>query len=168
LLADIALRIVSQPILWIVFIFIAAIILVKSLFRPKKSQKIPYRSVTRYPGKAEELTRLIHFARESDYSRWKLAHYLAELTSEILSFRRQCPPEQIREQLQNGTLDIDPEVQVYLQAGIGKKILRQTGFFARIRQRFQPRDSPSSFDIDPEIAVRFLEHQLYEKKGNSS
>jgi hypothetical protein len=158
--ADIALRIIPQPVIWIIFIMFGSIILMKSFVSPKKSRKNIWKTTKRYPGRVKELAKLICFAQKWNYSRWNLAHYLAGLASEILAFREQCPREQILKKLENGGLKASQDIRRYFQAGIQKKDIQRNNFFSNLRQGLRSQKQSSSLEFNLENAIRFLEDQL--------
>jgi hypothetical protein len=160
--AGLAFRIFSQHVLWILFLGVGMFILIKSLLNPKSSDREKRKIRTRYPGRIEELAKLVCYANRWNYSRWTLAHYLAELGSDILAFHAQNNPRQIQAQLKEGILEVSPEIQTYFQFGLSRNLTQHKGWFARIRERFTLREhnSDPTISVDPEPVVTFLEHQL--------
>ncbi len=157
---ELALRIIPQPVVWAIFMVLAFIILVKSLSNPQKSRRRIYKPATRHLGRVEELAKLIQFSRKWSYSRWNLAHHLAELASEILAFRERCTSKQIQERLEDGVLKANWDIRAYFQAGMKKEMSWQTGLFSKIKHWRRSQELRSPLDLDPENAVHFLEDQL--------
>lgn len=159
---DIVFRIVSQVAVWTVFLMIVSFMAIRSILR-SRSERYTRRPVrTQSLGRVYELTKLITFARKWHYSHWNLAHYVAELETDVLALHGHGDPREIQQRLRAGTIDMDEEVLAYFQLGLSKYALsEQKSLITRIKERFglvQPADLSATLDL--ERVVAFLEHQL--------
>ena len=157
---DLASHTIPQYIIWGLFLLIGSLILGKSLFRPGRIRSKPRETVIEYTGRVEELARIIQFSQKWEYSRWNLAHHLAELASEIFASHGHRSYEHIKKQLEHAKMNLSPEIQSYFQAGLSRKTTQRNRFFSRLRARIRSEKQSSSLDLDPERAVRFLEEHM--------
>lgn len=158
-----------QPLIWSIFLILGAFILLKSLIpaQPFQAQKRIHASENR--GKVEKLADLIQLAKQSEYSRRKLAQYLRTVTLDILEFERQDSRTQIYHALQSGSLEIDPEVRQYFQTALARKsISPSSGIRAKLHERFAAKKQQTPLDLQPVTIIRFLENQLEGKHRHES
>jgi hypothetical protein len=99
---------------------------------------------------------LLQRTNKDVYYRWQLAHSLQRLTVEILTHNERTTIKEIRQRLSDGKLDILPEIQAYLLAGIVS-----IGHFSEPKSRFRLRKKQSTpLDLNPELVIQFLEDQI--------
>jgi hypothetical protein len=172
--ADLVLTILPQPLFWILFLFLVLRIAFRSLMVSKLSKRQSSRSVIRYPGRVEFWARRIRLIEQGSYSKWGFARHLGNLTLDTLAYTERLEPEQIRERLQNDELELDPEIQAYLRAGLTARPPEAFGFLSGFRRRLFalisrliPRgwqltlsNTNASLDLNPEGLVQYLENQL--------
>lgn len=161
-LADLGLRIVSQPILWAMFLICVVFFLLKSLFASKYSKrKLPrWGRQDVSGGRVADRLRLIRFARKWQYSRWKLAHDMTNLVFKVLAFREGIEPSHVQNRLKNGSLNIDQDIQAYLRTGLQREMTPQASLLTRIKQKWRRQDEKYQLDNDLEPVIAFLEEQL--------
>jgi hypothetical protein len=160
----------SQVLLWAVLIALAVIVASRSLL--KRSALPPVRHTeAAQRGRVEEWARLIQLSNRSPYSRWRLAQRLSKLVADILAHEERLSPRQARQRLDAGALDLPPEVQAYLRAGIGTYNPYTNSaprFTLSLRGRSLVFGRRSALDLDPEHVVRLLEERLKGKMGGSA
>jgi hypothetical protein len=138
-----------QDLIWFFFIGIILFFAYKTLIKWKVSGFKSRRTQVRNPGQIEVLAELMRKANQGDYFRERLAQYLCDLTLKILAHRERLTPEIMKERLKSGTLDVPPEILVYLQAGL-----------IWDSPHHRKREKTQLLDLDPGRIVQFLEHQL--------
>ena len=91
------------------------------------------------PGRIESWVTLIQRADQETYYKWQLSQPLSELIVAVLAHHERLTPKQIREKLATESLELPPELQVYLQASM-------TSFSHLLapRSRFRTGPQPSS------------------------
>jgi hypothetical protein len=129
---------------------------IKSLFKFRSSAPgidyTPKDRATRVGDWANLLRRI----NKDVYYRWQLAHSLQRLTVETLAHNERTTIKEIRQRLSDGKLDILPEIQAYLLAGIVS-----IGHFSEPKSRFRLRKKQSTpLDLNPELVIQFLEDQI--------
>ena len=89
---------------------------------------------------------------------------MLELATETLAFREQCSPQEISQRLNDGSLDIPPQLRAYLHAGNApywpKSKLRRR--FGRPAQDIAPADP---LDLDPQLVIEYLEETMQHTIG---
>ncbi len=146
---------------WALLLAVALVVAGASLVGRKKPKRKASKEETDYEGRVRVLTRWIHHAAEGgDYSKWRLAQCLGQLTQEGLACRGRLDPEQVKDHLQSGEVNAPPEIQAYLQAGLAPMSYRPAGLFSRLSHRLRLSAQTFPIDLDPERAVQFLEDQL--------
>ncbi len=172
--ADLVLTILPQPLFWILFLFLVLRIAFRSLLVSKISKRQSSRSVIRYPGRVEFWARRIRLTEQGSYSKWGFARHLGNLTLDTLAYTERLESEQIRERLQNDELELAPEIQAYLRAGLTARPPEAFSFLSGFRRRLFalisgliPRgwqltlsNTNASLDLNPEGLVQYLENQL--------
>jgi hypothetical protein len=138
-----------QDLIWFFFIGIILFFAYKTLIKWKIPWSKSRRTQVKNQGQIEVLAELIRKANQGDYFRERLAQYLGDLTLNILAHRERLTPEIMKERLKSGTLDVPPEILVYLQAGL----IWDSPHHRR-------REKTPQLDLDPKRIVQFLEHQL--------
>ena len=98
---------IPQTITWGGFLAIAALVAVRRLVGRQPPQPAP--SPVRAPhGRVAPWMRLFHQAQHDDYARWHLAQRLGQCALELLAFQEQCQPQEVRQRLEQGSLNLPP------------------------------------------------------------
>ncbi len=151
---------IPQLLLWSLFVGVALLIAGGSLIGWRRAQERAEAAQREQPGRVAAWARWIRQAEEGDYSRWRLAHRLGGLALDLLAYRQQCPPEQVKRQLEEGSLAMPPEVRAYLQAGLGRGLWGPSSHLSLLWRRLRGAPPPSPLDVELEAVIRFLETQL--------
>jgi hypothetical protein len=138
-----------QDLIWFFFIGIIVFFAYKTLIRWKMPGFKSRRTQVINPGQIEVLAELIRKANQGNYFRERLTQYLCDLTLKILAHRERLTPEIMKERLKSGTLDVPPEIMVYLQAGL-----------IWDSPHHRKSEKIPLLDLDTKRIVQFLEHQL--------
>lgn len=146
---------------WILFLFIGVRIAIVSL-RPKKRAKESLRPPTpSFPGPVSVWVRRLRLTQLGRYSRWRLAHYLGELSADLLAYEGRLTVGESRERLRDEEIAASPEVRRYLRLGLNPQTLPSRNLLTRLKASLGlDEDSQPSLDLDPEEIVQFLEEQL--------
>jgi hypothetical protein len=146
-----------QDLIWFFFIGVILFFAYKTLIKWKMAGFKSRRTPVVNPGQIEVLAELMRKANQGDYFRERLAQYLGDLTLKILAHRERLTPEMIKERLKSGTLDVPPEILLYLQAGL---LWDSPHHRKREKMHLRSTAHDSPLDLDPKRIVQFLEHQL--------
>ena len=170
---DLILTILPQPLFWILFLFLVLRIAFRSLLVSKISRPKSSEPPIRYPGRVEFWARRIRLTEQGNYSKWGFARHLGNLTLDTLAYTERLESAQIRERLQNDELELDPEVQAYLRAGLTARPPEAFGLLSGLRRRLfilicrlipsgwhLQSNTAFSLDLNPEGLVQYLENQL--------
>jgi hypothetical protein len=154
---------IPQALLWGVFVAIAVLLMAKSF--PWSSAPLPpVAPQTVALGRVADWARWLRNSRRDDHSRWRLAQRLSQLAVETLAFREQCPPQEISRRLDEGSLDIPPQLRAYLHAG-------RAPYWPKPRQRRRfgrPAQDTAHADplaIDPQLVIDYLEETMQHTIG---
>ncbi len=156
---------IPQALLWGVFVLIAVLLVAKSF----AWSSVPLPPITAQivaPGRVADWSRWLRDVQRDDHSRWRLAQRLSTLAVETLAFHEQCLPEEIIQRLNNGSLDLSPQLRAYLQAG-------RMPYTSRLRQRRRfgrPAQHTAHADpltTDPQLIIDYLEDTLQHTIGAS-
>jgi hypothetical protein len=154
---------IPQALLWAVFVLIAMLLVAKSF--PWSSAPIPpVEPQAVAQGRVADWSRWLGASSRDDHSRWRLAQRLSQLAVETLAFREQCPPQEIGRRLDNGTLDIPPQLRAYLRAG-------RAPYWPKSKQRrrfgrpAQDTAHAEPLAIDPQLVIDYLEDTLQHTIG---
>jgi len=154
---------IPQALLWGVFVVIAVLLVAKN-FPSSSAPVLPTAPQTDAPGRVTEWSRWLHDARRDAHSRWRLAQRLSQLAAETLAFREQCSPQEISQRLNDGSLDIPPQLRAYLRAGNApywpKSKLRR-----RFGRRAQDTTQADPLDLDPQLVIEYLEETVQHTIG---
>ena len=154
---------IPQALLWGVFVVIAVLLVAKN-FPSSNAMPLPIAPQTDTPGRVTDWSRWLHNARRDAHSRWRLAQRLSQLATETLAFREQCSPQEISQRLNDGSLDIPPQLRAYLRAGSmpywPKSKLRRR--FGRPAQDIAHADP---LDLDPQLVIEYLEETVQHTIG---
>jgi hypothetical protein len=183
-IGDLIFKTFPQSFFWALFLILALVIAGSSLVGGRQRIWQGREVEVVREGRVRVLARWIQRAGRGAYFRWNLAHHLGDLTLEALAYREGNSPEQMRELLRSGELDVPPEIRAYLQAGsmpwgqsferyrrdsgvwarpgagTASGFARLTGVLSSLGRRLRPGARSSMLDLDPEGVVRFLEDQL--------
>ena len=140
---------------WWLFLFIALAVAGRSLLKHKPAPQPTRRAEKAGRGRIETWAKLIIESKQETYYKWQLAQHLQELTLAVLAHDERLTPKQIKQRLLDNQLDMPPEIQAYLQAGM-------TSFSHLLgpRPRFGSKAQPSPLDLDPEQIIQFLEEKF--------
>ena len=151
---------IPQAILWVLLLVIALFISARSLIKSQSPTGEAREVQADRPGQVTAWARQIHRMTRGSYYEWSLAQHLGRLSLAVLAYRERLSREQIRQHLQAGKLDMSPEVQAYLQAGLSPFLSKPISLLSRLVRRLRPSVHTSPLDVDLEKVVRFLEKQL--------
>lgn len=146
--------------IWVLLLAILVVITATSLGRSRKPVRKVVEEEPRHQGRVQMLARWIRRTSKGTYFRWSLAQYMGGLAWDVMAYHRHITPNQLREELQAGRLDLPPVVQDYLESAQSRSTTMSDGFFARLRVRFARGDSPASYDPALESVIQFLEAEL--------
>jgi hypothetical protein len=146
---------IPQIIIWALFLFIALLVAAKSLRGKKSLSQQSQHPDTIEPERIEGWLKLLRRANQDDYYKWQLAQRLQKLTLETLAHNERLEPKQVRQDLAAGKLDIPPEIQAYLEAG-----MTSFSHFLGAKSRFRLRRQSSPLDLNPEQVIKFLEDNV--------
>jgi hypothetical protein len=152
-----------QALVWGAFVAIAAVLVAKSLsWRAAPLPIIEPQAGSR--GRVADWSRWLRESGRDDHARWRLAQRLSQLAVETLALREQCPPEEVGRRLEDGSLDLPPELRAYLRAGLALYAPRP-----RSTRRFgQPVQNPAQAEpltTDPQLLIDFLEDTVQRTIG---
>jgi hypothetical protein len=123
------------------------------------------------PGRVTTWARLVGPAARDRYTRWRLAQRLSQLALETLAHQARGQPEQLRRRLEDGALDIPPELNAYLRAGQAQYAPRSSPRRwwppAIPGRRLGAAPAPAPLDLDPEELVQYLEQIMQQSTGES-
>jgi hypothetical protein len=151
---------IPQLPLWALFLVMAVLIALRSLIKSKEPRQQVMKVQADHPGQIRVLTRWIQRAAEGEYFRWGLTRHLEGLILEVLAHRERVTPEQVRQHLRTGRLEVPPEIGAFLQVRTTLTFSRPTSLLSWLRHRLRLSTGHSSFDPDLERIVQFLEDQL--------
>jgi hypothetical protein len=156
---------IPQALLWGVFVAIAVLLVAKS-FPWSTAPLPPVAPQTVAQGRVADWSRWLRDSSRDDHARWRLAQRLSQLAVATLAFREQCPPQEIGQRLDNGSLDIPPQLRAYLRAGSTPYTLKpkQRRRFGRPAQDTAPVEPLA---IDPQLVIDYLEDTLQRTIGAS-
>ncbi|HZB96945.1 MAG TPA: hypothetical protein VE268_13385 [Herpetosiphonaceae bacterium] len=141
---------ISQVLLWGLFIVVVVIVAGRSLV--KRVPRLQVRPAEdRRRGRVEEWQRLIQQTNQGAFGKWRLANALEQLAVDVLASQERLEPREIRRRLENGTLELSPEVLAYLRARMPT---------ASTQRQVRLRAQGTAADPDLERVVQFLEERL--------
>lgn len=154
-LARIIFETIPQVAIWIIFLFVALLVTLRSLSGGRAVRLDSRETPVRVTGRIESWARLVDQAGQEHYARWRLAREMRKLTLAILASEKQLSQEQVMRALQDNRLDLPPEIRAYLQAS-----MTSFSYFSPTRFWFwQKPTRPSDLDLDPEQVLQFLEER---------
>ncbi len=155
---------IPQALLWGAFVLLAVLLVAKSFPRSSASL-LPARSQAIATGRVAEWSRWLRDSGRDDHSRWRLAQRLAQVAADLLAFREQSTPQEISRRLEQGTLDVPPQLRAYLRAGgmpYWPKPRPRFRFFERAAQDTAQADPLA---IDPQLVIDYLEETMQHTIG---
>jgi hypothetical protein len=172
-LGNLVLKSISQILLWAWLPVIAFFIALRSLSTAKKDKPIGIVSEaeTRYPRRQRVDFWVIQIHQNHGYfGRTRFAEHLGRLILDILAYQERITPWEIEQRIENGDLEVPPEVRSYLHEKRRRYSEGSGGLYQRLRRwlknavtiLIKGRSSvrPASHHPDLETVVAFLEKQL--------
>ncbi len=140
-------RSIPQDVFWVGFILALLIMTLSGLRKGRKSSNSAIQSSTRKMGTVERWARLLDFAKESRYSKWRLSQQLRRLTQRILS--PITAGGEVSKDLLG--LELPMEIKEYFEAD------QPSGY--SLMERLNPnRTTPTTgLELDPEMVIQYLE-----------
>jgi hypothetical protein len=161
---------IPQALQWVVFLLVAVLVAAKSLARRPPPPPNPH-PATVQAGRVAAWERLLRQSSD-DYGRWRLAQRLSAMAMQTLAEREQCSPHELRQGLEDGTLELPDDLRSYLRTGLAfsAPASRLGGSFwqrlvAGYRMSGTTRAAP--LDLDPEQVIQFLEQTVQRTIGAS-
>ena len=146
---------IPQIVIWALFLFIALLVAAKSLVKKRSHSEQSQPPQTPEPERIEGWLKLLRRANQDDYYKWQLAQRLQKLTLEALAHNERLELKQVRQDLAAGKLDIPPEIQAYLEAG-----MTSFSHFLGAKSHIRLRRQSSPLDLKPEQVINFLEDKV--------
>ena len=154
-LARIVFDSIPQIAIWIVFLVVALLIALRSLSGGRAARFASRELQVTVVGRLKSWASLVERAGQEHYARWRLARELRRLTLAILANEKHLSPEQIRQDLAAGRLDLPPEIRDSLLAS-----MTSFNYFSPTRFWFWKKPAgPSALDLDPEQVLQYLEER---------
>jgi len=146
--------------LWFFFLLIVAAIAARSVVKRHEPEPPPSENVAEREGQTPVLARWLDRAAKGEYFRWSLERHVADLSLEVMAYRQRIAPEEMRQQLREGSQDAPPEIQAYLQTRNKPAYSLPARPLSRFRN--DPASNERSRPPDPalEAVVQFLEDQM--------
>jgi hypothetical protein len=143
-----------QSYLWIILIVIGLLLAAGSLLTSAAPRRRGLPPGWDRGGPVAVTARWLDLAAHGSYYKWRIARRLSELAVDALAQREHLTPEQVKQRLEEGELNVPPEIRAYVQAGLSSDLLSQ---LERPSSGFWSRAASAPLDLSPEIIVRFLE-----------
>lgn len=131
-----------QALVWGALVILIFILAIRSL--PVPPDRLRRHAPEPLPrGRVEEWAIKLVRARADPYVRWQIANRLAQTTIRALATDAQVDPRIIRRHLESGELDVPPQVQRYLLAGLNAYEPPQRGLlrFLPLARTGEPLDT---------------------------
>jgi len=170
---NLVLNSISQILLWAWLPAIALFIALRSLSTANKNKpaQIISEAETRYPRRQRVDFWVIQIHQSYGYfGRTRFAEHLGRLILDILAYQERSTPWQIEQWIENGDLEVPPEIRSYLHEKRRRYSEGSGGLYQRLRRwlknavaiLIKERSSarPASYHPDLETVVAFLEKQL--------
>jgi hypothetical protein len=148
---------IPQAAIWGLFLLFSLLLAAKSLLktRPPASKVI-----IPEPPSAQRIGFWLNSLRrvEQDiYYRWQLAQHLHKLAIDTLANDQRISPKEARQRLAQGALNLPPDMQAYLQAG-----MTSFSYFSVNKRRFwlKKESAPASLTLDPARLIAYLEDKI--------
>ena len=147
-----------QSLWWGAFLFGFAVLAIRSLSERQKLSSRRIKPKHKQLSQARKWTGWVADASaDNAYARWILSRRIAELTLLVIAHQERKPQKQIRQNFQDGKLDLPPEIYAYLMIGIGVPSFNHYSdrlSYLRTRRRI------AALDLDPEEVINYLENCL--------
>jgi hypothetical protein len=152
-----------QALLWGILVVIAVLLIAKSL--PWSSAALPAAgSGQASAGRVSDWSRILRESSRDEHGRWRLAQRLSQLAVEALASREQSPPHEISRRIDDGTLDIDPQLRAYLRAG--SLPYAPTPTYRRwFGRQVAEAARADPLTIDPQLLIDYLEESMQHTIG---
>jgi len=170
---NLVLNSISQILLWAWLPAIALFIALRSLSTANKNKpaQIISEAETRYPRRQRVDFWVIQIHQSYGYfGRTRFAEHLGRLILDILAYQERSTPWQIEHRIENGDLEVPPEIRSYLHEKRRRYSEGSSGLYQRLRRwlknavaiLIKGRSSarPALYHPDLETVVAFLEKQL--------
>lgn len=170
---NLVLNSISQILLWAWLPAIALFIALRSLSTANKNKpaQIISEAETRYPRRQRVDFWIIQIHQSYGYfGRTRFAEHLGRLILDILAYQERSTPWRIEQRIENGDLEVPPEIRSYLHEKRRRYSEGSGGLYQRLRRwlknavaiLIKGRSSarPASQHPDLETVVAFLEKQL--------
>jgi hypothetical protein len=155
---------IPQVVLWVGFLAIVAMVAWRSL--PLAPQVQPLRAqAPNPPAPVETWAGMFERAERDHYARWLLAQRLGQLALELLAHQDQRPVAHPWHYLQDESLGMPPAIQAYLRAGM--RMYQPPRRMRRLWPLVAQEAAGDPLDLDPEVAVRFLENRQNSTTGET-
>ena len=148
---------IPQAAIWGLFLLLTFPLAVRSLLRTSPAAS---KMTTLEASSAQRIGFWLYALRrvEQDiYYRWQLAQHLHKLAVDALANDQRISPKEVRQRLADGTLNLPPDMQAYLQAG-----MTSFSYFSVPKRRFRLRAKRTSspLDFDPAQLIAYLEDKI--------
>jgi hypothetical protein len=153
--------------IWLAFLAFSLLFALLSLTRGRWRFQAKDEPLARREGQVQTLARWIHQAGQSEYYKWRLTQHLDKLAWQVMAYREGTTPQELKDRLWAGRLDLPPAVLTYLQVHNKGRIAEPAGLLSRLDRRLRFRDVGQPFDPALEEVVRFLEDQLEVNRDHS-
>jgi hypothetical protein len=146
--------------IWLAFLAFSLLVALLSLGRGRWRFRAADEPTARREGQVQALVRWIHRAEQSEYYKWRLAQHLGNLSWQVMAYREGTTPQELRDRLRAGRLDLPPIVLAYLEGRKKSRIGEPSGLISRLARRLGLREGSPALDPALEEIVRFLEEQM--------
>ena len=158
-------RVIPPMIVWLIFVLLAYVIAASGwmslagdwLFARRQSRRNPLSVSAGSEGRVAELTRWVKRRRRGPFSRHYLKNIISEIAIESLAQAHRTSPSQIKTALKTNALDLPPEINAYLLAGLAPWPLEPMGGLRDLRVWLQPGRPVTPPDPELERVLQFLE-----------
>lgn len=106
----------DQFLLWYIFLYIGLLLAVHTVIRIHEPRKERKRDMVTYPGPVSEWIQRLETMQEGMYYRWRLAQKIRRVAENVLSSRSGLSPQEVRQRIKSGEVDLDPAFLTYLQS----------------------------------------------------
>jgi hypothetical protein len=156
---------VPSPVIWLLFILAAYLMASTGWLRDlgdwlmmRRGQGAASGSAGRPEGRVATLARWIARRRRGSYSRHYLKNVVSELAVEQLAQARRLSAQQVKAALETNMLQLPPEINAYLLAGLAPWPLESMGGLREWAASLGRPAAPP--DVETENVVQYLEDQL--------
>lgn len=149
-----------QAVYWVIAILAAVLLVAIHLRLPELEIRHRNKKWKSSPGHVQELSFWIQRGENGFYSKWHIAHLLAELALDILDQRGKREKHILR--IMGPDWSPSEDVEKYLDAALNTNFTD----YPRPKRFFQKPLTP--FDLDIETVVRYLESLMESKNDNHS